>query len=148
VSDAVTVVRRDPAGHSIEITVAGEDVSASVDTEMIRATVLNLVLNAAQAMAGNGKISLILGRSGHFATLEVRDTGPGIPVEIRERIFEPFFTTKARGGGLGLPIAKRTAELHGGSLALEWPDDGGTVATLMLPVRPVETARESATQAV
>jgi PAS domain S-box-containing protein len=148
VSDAVTVVRRDPAGHSIDITVAGEDVSASVDTEMIRATVLNLVLNAAQAMAGHGKISLTLGRSGNFATLEVRDSGPGIPVEIRERIFEPFFTTKARGGGLGLPIAKRTAELHGGSLALEWPDDGGTVATLMLPVRPVETARESATQAV
>jgi PAS domain S-box-containing protein len=148
VSDAVTIVRRDPAGQSIEITVAGEDVSASVDTEMIRATVLNLVLNAAQAMAGRGKITLTLGRAGDVATLKVRDNGPGIPVEIRDRIFEPFFTTKARGGGLGLPIAKRTAELHGGSLLLEWPDDGGTVATLVLPVRPVGTARESATQAV
>src|SRR5262245_33703309 len=73
VSDAVTFVRRDPAGQSIEITVAGEDVSASVDTEMIRATVLNLVLNAAQAMAGRGKITLTLGRAGDVATLEVRD---------------------------------------------------------------------------
>ena len=54
VSDAVTIVRRDPAGHSIDITIEGEDVSASVDDEMIRATVLNLALNAAQAMAGRG----------------------------------------------------------------------------------------------
>ena len=149
VSDAVTVVRRDPVGHSIDITIEGDDVAASVDNEMLRATVLNLVLNAAQAMAGRGHIGLKLGRAGDFATIEVSDNGPGIPAEIRERIFEPFFTTKARGGGLGLPIAKRTAELHGGSLALECPDGGGTVATLRLPIRPVPTEHEPAvTQAV
>jgi two-component system CheB/CheR fusion protein len=147
-SDAVTVVRRDPVGQSIDITIEGGDVSASVDNEMIRATVLNLVLNAAQAMAGRGKIAVTLGRSGDFATIEVRDNGPGIPNDIREHVFEPFFTTKARGGGLGLPIAKRTAELHGGSLELECPEGGGTVATLVLPIRPVATERESVTQAV
>jgi PAS domain S-box-containing protein len=147
-SDAVTVVRRDPVGQSMDITVEGGDVSASVDNEMIRATVLNLVLNAAQAMAGRGKIAVKLGRSSDFATIEVRDNGPGIPNDIREHIFEPFFTTKARGGGLGLPIAKRTAELHGGSLELECPEGGGTVATLVLPIRPVATERESVTQAV
>jgi PAS domain S-box-containing protein len=147
-SDAVTFVRRDPVGQSIDITVEGGDVSALVDNEMIRATVLNLVLNAAQAMAGRGKITVRLGRSGDFAMIEVRDNGPGIPNDIRDQIFEPFFTTKARGGGLGLPIAKRTAELHGGSLALECPEGGGTVATLMLPIRPVAAEREPATQAV
>jgi signal transduction histidine kinase len=65
--------------------------------------------------------------------LQVRDTGPGIPDEIREQIFEPFFTTKARGGGLGLPIAQRTVELHGGTLAVTCPPEGGTVFTLTLP---------------
>jgi signal transduction histidine kinase len=74
--------------------------------------------------------------------VEVRDTGPGIPSDIREQIFEPFFTTKARGGGLGLPIAQRTAELHGGSLSMHCPPDGGTVFTLTLPgavkVAPVD----------
>lgn len=55
-------------------------------------------------------------------------------------IFEPFFTTKARGGGLGLPIARRTAELHGGTLTLRCPPDGGTVMTLRLPLRPPATA--------
>jgi PAS domain S-box-containing protein len=143
-SDAVTIVRRDPATQSIDITVEGDDVSALVDDELIRATVLNLVLNAAQAMAGHGRIALKLGRSGDFAAIEVRDSGPGIPADIREQVFEPFFTTKARGGGLGLPIARRTAELHGGSLTLECPDSGGTVVTVMLPIRPAAIERESA----
>ena len=139
ISDAVTIVRRDPAAQSIDIVIEGADVSASVDSELIRATILNLVLNAVQAMAGHGRISVKLGQSGNFATIEVRDNGPGVPVDIRNQVFEPFFTTKARGGGLGLPIAKRTAELHGGSLALECPDGGGTVVTIKLPLRPVES---------
>jgi PAS domain S-box-containing protein len=136
ISDAVTIVRRDPAGQPIDIAIEGIDVSASVDGEMVRATVLNLLLNAAQAMAGRGRIVVTLGRSGHAAVIEVRDNGPGIPLDIRDRVFEPFFTTKARGGGLGLPIARRTAELHGGSLALECPDAGGTVVTLTFPIKP------------
>jgi PAS domain S-box-containing protein len=144
VSDAVTIVRRDPSGQSIDIALESEDVSAAVDAELIRETVLNLVLNAAQAMAGRGRIALTLRGSVDVATIEVRDNGPGIPIDIREQVFEPFFTTKARGGGLGLPIARRTAELHGGSLALECPDSGGTVVTLTLPIRPPATARESA----
>ena len=143
VTDAVTVVRRDPAGRSIDITIEGEDVSAAVDDEMIRATVLNLALNAAQAMAGRGRIALTLGKSGEFATIEVRDDGPGIPADIRDQVFEPFFTTKARGGGLGLPIARRAAELHGGSLILTCPDGGGTVVTLRLPIRPPAEQREA-----
>ena len=144
ISDAVTIVRRDPVAQSIEIVIEGDDVSALVDDELIRATVLNLLLNAAQAMAGRGRITVKLGKSGDLTTIEVRDTGAGIPAEIRNQVFEPFFTTKARGGGLGLPIARRTAELHGGSLALECPDSGGTVVTLRLPIQPVATRRESA----
>jgi signal transduction histidine kinase len=56
-----------------------------------------------------------------------------VPVEIQDRIFEPFFTTKARGGGLGLPIARRTAELHHGTLSLHSPAEGGATFTLTLP---------------
>jgi signal transduction histidine kinase len=64
------------------------------------------------------------------------DTGPGIPADLREQVLEPFFTTKARGGGLGLPIAKRVAELHGGTLALTFPASGGMSATITAPVTP------------
>lgn len=137
VGDAVRIVRRDPVAHSVDITVEAGELSTTADEEMLRATVLNLLLNAAQAMAGRGRIAITVEQSGGAAVIVVRDTGPGIPPDIRERVFEPFFTTKARGGGLGLPIARRTAELHGGTLTLECPDGGGTIVTLRLPLHPV-----------
>ena len=135
VTDAITIVRRDPTAQGVEIQIEGEDLSVTADGELVRATVLNLLLNAAQAMAGQGAIVVRTSRAGGDASIEIRDTGPGIPAEIRDQIFEPFFTTKARGGGLGLPIARRTAELHGGSLTLECPPDGGTVVTMQIPIR-------------
>jgi signal transduction histidine kinase len=135
VTDAITIVRRDPGAASVEISVAGERGSLTGDAELIRAAILNLLLNAAQAMGGTGRVTVRLLSSGAALAVEIRDTGPGIPPEIRERVLEPFFTTKARGGGLGLPIARRTAELHGGSLTLACPPEGGTVVTLTLPLQ-------------
>jgi PAS domain S-box-containing protein len=136
VADAITIVRRDPAAHGVEITVEGDDISVAADGDLVRAMLLNLLLNAAQAMKGRGRITVKTARRGEAAFLEIGDTGPGIPAEIREQIFEPFFTTKARGGGLGLPIARRTAELHGGSLSLACPGEGGTIVMVELPIRP------------
>jgi PAS domain S-box-containing protein len=144
VSDAITIVRRDPSAAGVEIDVEGDAVSVTADGELIRATVLNLLLNAAQAMGGRGRIVITTGERDGSAVLQVRDTGPGIPAEIRDQVFEPFFTTKARGGGLGLPIARRTAELHGGSLTLECPDTGGTIVTLSLPAPQAQIRPESA----
>ena len=146
IGDAVTLIRRDPAAQSVEIVVDGEDVSASADDELIRATVLNLLINAAQAMGGHGRIVVTLRKSGDFATIEVRDSGPGIPPEIRNQVFDPFFTTKARGGGLGLPIARRTAELHGGSLVLDCPESGGTIVTMKLPLKPATSLGREAVE--
>jgi PAS domain S-box-containing protein len=139
VADAITIVRRDPSAHGVQIDVVGEDVSVTADGQLMRATVLNLLLNAAQAMAGQGQIVVRTSRHNGNAMLQIRDTGPGIPEDLRDQIFEPFFTTKARGGGLGLPIARRTVELHGGSLTLDCPPEGGTVVTMTLPVRPIAT---------
>ena len=140
VADAITIVRRDPAAQAVEMSVDGDPVSITADGELIRATLLNLLLNAAQAMNGRGRIAVRIARQHEDAVLEIRDNGPGIPAEIREQVFEPFFTTKARGGGLGLPIARRTAELHGGSLTLACPETGGTVITITLPIRPAPAA--------
>jgi signal transduction histidine kinase len=134
VDDALTTVRRDPALGDTRIDVEGNGVPALVDAEMIRATVLNLLLNAVQAMQGRGRLAVRVGMDEGMARIEVQDTGPGIPLELRGQVFEPFFTTKVHGGGLGLPIARRTAEMHGGSLTLSFPAEGGTLATLLLPV--------------
>ena len=136
VDEAMAFLRRDQAFQSVEIEVHGEDSHVQADGELLRATVLNLLLNAAQAMSGRGRITITLLRTATEATIEVRDTGPGIPPDVRDRVFEPFFTTKSRGGGLGLAIAKRTAERHGGSLTLTCPPEGGTVASLILPPGP------------
>ena len=134
--EATAALRRDQAFRDVEITVAGNDAVLQADGELLRATVFNLLLNAAQAMAGRGHIMIRLWSTGAQAGLEIGDSGPGIPTDIRATVFEPFFTTKSRGGGLGLAIAKRTAERHGGTLKLDCPPDGGTVATLALAANP------------
>jgi PAS domain S-box-containing protein len=133
VNDAVNVVRRDPAAQRVTIEVTGGPVHLRADSDMLRAAVLNLLLNAAQAMGGDGRIAVTVGAGERVAIITLRDTGPGIAPDVLPKIFEPFFTTKARGGGLGLPIARRTAERHGGTLDLTCPADGGTLATLVLP---------------
>ena len=138
-SEAADMLRRDAVASGVQVRIEADDVSVQADAELLRATVLNLLINAAQAMGSNGVIVMSARRRGDEAVIDVRDTGPGIPESLREQIFEPFFTTKARGGGLGLPIARRTAELHGGSLTVAASPDGGTVMTLALPLRPAAT---------
>ena len=136
IREAVDMLRRDPVGASLDVDVNGPEVPLMADADLVRATLLNLLLNAAQAMNGHGRITVTVARHDDAGVIRVHDTGPGIPSEIREQVFEPFFTTKARGGGLGLPIARRTAELHGGTLTLECPPEGGTTVSLALPLRP------------
>ena len=133
---AMELVRRDPAGAHVKIALEGPTAVLIGDGELIRATVLNLLINAAQALSGGGRIVVRTLVTDETAVIEVADNGPGIPAAIRTRVLDPFITTKARGGGLGLPIAKRTAELHGGSIDLACPQSGGTVVTLTLPIRP------------
>jgi PAS domain S-box-containing protein len=135
VQDAITMIRRDPVAGTVSIAVSGDELPATVDNELVRAAVLNLLMNAAQALGGGGRIQITLTRHGDAASIAIADDGPGIPPELREQVLEPFFTTKARGGGLGLPIARRTAELHGGTLTLGDAPAGGTVATLTVPIR-------------
>ena len=133
VLEAVDALRRDPTASMLEVTVEGEDVMLTADPQLIRAALLNLLLNAAQAMDGRGRIAVNIARVGNHCTIEIRDSGPGVPPELHDRVFEPFFTTKARGGGLGLPIARRTAELHGGTLTLDAAETGGATFTMALP---------------
>jgi PAS domain S-box-containing protein len=133
VGEAVAMLRRDPIGIALDISADVPEITLVADGEMLKGTVQNLLINAAQSMGGRGRITVAVCLDGDSCVIEVRDSGPGIPAEIRDQIFEPFFTTKSRGGGLGLPIARRTAELHGGTLSLECPGGGGTIARLALP---------------
>jgi two-component system CheB/CheR fusion protein len=139
----VDTMRKDPAANAVAVDL---DVTPTVlhgDVELLRAVFLNLLLNAAQAINGRGHISVQARGADGRCTVNVVDDGPGIPEDIRARIFEPFFTTKSRGGGLGLPIARRTVELHGGSLTLACPSSGGTHVQIDLPLTPPVTQTEA-----
>jgi PAS domain S-box-containing protein len=140
VREASELMRRDPAGARVDVSVSGADVLLTGDAQLLTALFVNLMLNAAQAMHGQGRIDLAIARDGSMARVDVRDNGPGIPEHVRPEVFEPFFTTKARGGGLGLAIAKRTAELHGGAVTLDCPREGGTIVTVRLAIQPPVTA--------
>ena len=134
--DAAELIRRDPAFANVEVRVAGPDVTLVGDGQLLKALFGNLMLNAAQAMQGRGRIDLSIAREDSMCRVDVRDQGPGIPESIRPDVFEPFFTTKSRGGGLGLAIARRTADLHGGTLTFSCPKDGGTIMSVQLPLTP------------
>jgi PAS domain S-box-containing protein len=142
--EAADMLGRDAIAAGVEVTIEAAEVSVRADADLLRATLLNLLINAAQAMGGKGRIAISAQPHEDGVQIQVRDTGPGVPHALRDQVFEPFFTTKARGGGLGLPIARRTAELHGGSLVMSCPPDGGTVMTLVLPLRPPATTAVSA----
>ena len=121
------------AGGSIPV--VGDDVKAFADPEMLRAALLNLVMNACQAASG-AEVEVHASVDGRLCRIAVRDRGPGIPAEIRERIFEPFFTTRVSGTGLGLAIVKRLMELQDGTVQLSARPGGGTIAEVTLPRAP------------
>jgi PAS domain S-box-containing protein len=130
----VDLLHRDPTFGGIQVRIAGDSLTVAADAELLRIAFQNLMLNAAQAMSGTGTIDVtVRARDGRCEVL-VRDAGPGIPSETRDRIFEPFFTTKHRGSGLGLPIARRVVDLHGGDITVTTPADGGTEVRVSLPV--------------
>lgn len=105
----------------------------SADRDMIRRAILNLVLNALDAMPDGGELRISAACDGDEVLLRVADTGPGLDPEAARRAFEPFFTTKAGGTGLGLAIVDRIVDVHGGSVTAENAPEGGAVFTLRLP---------------
>jgi signal transduction histidine kinase len=108
--------------------------SIFVDAEQIKQVLLNLVLNAVQAMPSGGEVTLRSHQENGSVALEVTDQGVGIPTENLERIFDPFYTTRAGGTGLGLSIAYQIINRHGGHLSISNNRDRGVTFTVLLPV--------------
>ncbi|HTL70354.1 MAG TPA: ATP-binding protein [Candidatus Eisenbacteria bacterium] len=105
------------------------------DAQQLSQVFLNLLVNAAQAIPGQGEIRVATAVRDGRAAVEISDTGSGIPPEVKERIFEPFFTTKdaAEGTGLGLSISADIVKQHGGTIAVE-SRPGLTKFTILLPL--------------
>jgi len=103
------------------------------DQEMLRRAVLNLILNAIDVMPQGGELTITSWQGKNGFELEVADTGPGLPDDVQDHLFEPFFSTKSGGTGLGLTIASRIAEVHGGNITAMNCPDGGAAFTLRIP---------------
>jgi signal transduction histidine kinase len=114
--------------------------SAWADRDMLRRAILNLALNAIDAMSDGGELTITAYQSSGGLELEIADSGPGVAQEHRARVFEPFFTTKSTGTGLGLAIVERIAAAHGGEVRLMNCPEGGAAFTLRFPRRVWEQA--------
>jgi len=104
-----------------------------VDGDLIKQALLNILVNAQQAMPQGGELTVQTGLNGEGVSLEIIDTGCGISPEDREKIFKPYFSTKQGGTGLGLPMARRIVEEHEGRIKLESELNQGTRVTILLP---------------
>lgn len=103
-----------------------------LDEGQIQQALLNLVINAIQAMDRGGTLTCRLGRADSYVTVEVSDTGPGMPAEVRDRIFDLFFTTRQGGTGLGLYLTQRIVADHKGYIDVK-TGPGGTTFIVALP---------------
>src|SRR6266481_4876314 len=104
------------------------------DRDLLKQAVLNLVLNAAEAMSTGGELRVELARRGEMAEISVSDTGRGIPLENQQKIFQLFFTTRPGGSGIGLATTFRIVQLHNGSIDFQSEAGRGTTFRIELPL--------------
>ncbi len=104
------------------------------DATQLKQVFLNIILNAAQAMAGKGSLTITTSHDTGMITIKIKDTGPGIPPEDIGKLFNPFFTTKEKGTGLGLAISYGIVERHAGKIDVETELGKGSTFIISLPV--------------
>lgn len=112
-----------------------QQIVVSVDQGQMEQVFANLLVNAVDAMQGNGDLSVTIKKADEAVIIRVADSGRGIPRESLDKIFEPFFTTKDKGTGLGLAIVYNIIKKHGGDIAAESEEGKGATFVIVLPVR-------------
>jgi len=137
VAHVCDLLRPEAQARGIEIEARVPDSLPHIPADSVRLTqaLVNLVINAIQAVERQGRIEVSTGVCGEMLSIAVRDNGPGIPAEKGAALFDPFFTTKPEGHGLGLWIAQQIVTAHGGRLQAQNHEAGGALFTIMLPIR-------------
>src|SRR5262249_42337341 len=105
-----------------------------LDRELFKQAMLNLMLNAHQAMPEGGTLTIQAERAGDTIILSLIDTGEGIAADVQAKVFKPFFSTKLGGSGLGLPTARKIILAHGGSIGVQSEVGKGTKFTVHIPI--------------
>jgi signal transduction histidine kinase len=143
--EAVRAAERTPAArrHAIRMLHAPNDVRWVMDPDLVRQVVVNLLVNSCEASPDGATVEVEATVDDDRLKLHVRDHGTGIKPSDRERLFHPFFTTKPHGNGLGLAVSRNIVREHGGQIEAFDRADGGTVFTVVLPVREAPCAARS-----
>ena len=128
--------RTDDAGVELVRYLIQNCPAVRIDRETFRSAILNLLINATQAMEEGGQLMVRTRAAGLGVMIELIDTGPGMSSETLARVFEAFYSTKQGGSGLGLPTARKIIEAHGGSIDIESAPGRGTKLAIWLPAPP------------
>src|SRR3954451_1793357 len=143
VGDVLALATEELTTHnvSLESRLPETPMIVNVDSDLFKQAVLNVTLNAAQAMPNGGTLRVILEEERRMAILRIADNGVGIPPEIREKIFDLYFTTKSGGSGIGLAMTYRILQLHHGSVDVQSKVGRGTEFFLRIPLAATEWGR-------
>jgi signal transduction histidine kinase len=137
ISDMVDFYAPQAYSHSIVIRQGLYDkpLICRIDADMLKQVILNLFINAQQAMNEGGEIIIRTDRREKEVIIQISDTGRGIPPNVLPHIFDTYYTSRPQGSGLGLPTAKKIVELHGGTIQVDSKSGKGTSFTIKLPVQ-------------
>ena len=120
-------------GIELELDLDPDPFPLEADPRQLRQLMTHLMSNASEALGRQGCITVEARRGDALDEIVVRDDGPGIAAELRDRIFEPLVTTKAKASGLGLPVCRQLVERHGGSIEAIDREGGGATFLVRLP---------------
>lgn len=123
------------ANNSFEMQTHLPSLIVSIDPQLFKSAVLNLFVNALQAMPNGGKLAVKIDREGDQVKMQISDTGEGIPAENLDKIFSPFFTTKEAGTGLGLSEVYKVIQAHQGTIEVQSTVGKGTIFTIRMPLK-------------
>ncbi len=123
-----------PDGARVGFAADPPEIAARFDAKLLGRAVRNLLENALRASGAGGTVEVAVASDDGHARISVVDSGPGVPPEVLPRIFDPYFSTHAAGTGLGLPIARRIAEEHGGRIEAGNVPGGGFEVVITIPL--------------
>jgi len=143
VTDILELLRPQLTANQVEVrlSLSEEGAHAMIDEASMRGALMNLMLNAVEAMPDGGLLSISVEQTDETLRLEIADTGSGIGEEQATKIFEPFYTTKEQGLGLGMPYSKKIIDQHGGTISLSSQLGKGTTITIVIPRKEADDAQ-------
>ena len=141
--DALQFLEPEALDRGIRVVFTAPDAPALVqaDPGLLRQALVNIAVNAIEAMGAGGELRMALQKSSETCTIRIEDTGPGIPPEQLAKVFQLYFTTKPRGTGIGLAMAYRAIQLHGGTIEVESEPGKGTAFLVILPLAGLDRTR-------